>query len=292
MKTRRVHTYGSGGHSIEYSIAGSGQESVLLLHGGHSNCYETFSFGTLVEKGFTVVLPSRPGYGKTSKEIGGSLAEAGAHYIDLLNHLGIEKVHVLAVSAGGPSGIHLAAKYPDRVETLVLQSAVTKEWLGPEDALYRISRIIFHPRVEKVTWKLLSTFNNIFPNFVYRRMLPSFSTLSYEEAAGKMSEGDVEAVRKMNARQSSGEGFLIDLSQTGQITEQYLQDISCPTLIIHSRNDASVPTDHPLHAHENIPDSRLIMTDSWGHLIWLGKHAEEIDEAVVKFLKHPSERRV
>ncbi|WP_031546232.1 alpha/beta fold hydrolase [Salinicoccus luteus] len=288
MKTRHVDIYSSGGHSIEYSIAGANQEHVLLLHGGHSNCHETFSFDALVEKGFTVVLPSRPGYGKTSKEIGGSLAEASAHYIDLLNHLRIEKVHVIAVSAGGPSGIHLAAKYPDRVKTLILQSAVTKEWLATDDALYRISRIIFRPHVEKATWKLLSTFNNIFPTFVYRRMFPSFSTLSYKAATAKMAEGDIEAVREMNARQTSGEGFLLDLSQTGQITEQYLQNISCPTLIIHSRNDASVPTDHPIHAHENIPDSRLIMTESWGHLIWLGKHAEEIDEAVVKFLEHPS----
>ena len=151
MKTRHVDIYSSGGHSIEYSIAGANQEHVLLLHGGHSNCHETFSFVTPRGKGIYCRPAIEAGIWKDFKEIGGSLAEASAHYIDLLNHLGIEKVHVIAVSAGGPSGIHLAAKYPDRVKTLILQSAVTKEWLATDDALYRISRIIFRPHVEKVT---------------------------------------------------------------------------------------------------------------------------------------------
>lgn len=276
-------------NSIEYSITGDGQNPVLLLHGGHSNCNERFGIDALTDQGFTLVIPSRPGYGRTSKKIGESLAETSEYYIELLNHLSIKQAHLIAISAGGPSGIYLASKYPDRIKSLTLQSAVTKEWLRPEDNLYKLSKIIFRSPFEKMTWSLLSTFNTLFPKLAFKYMSPSFSTLSYGEILNEIADEDIEEIRKMNNRQSSGNGFLIDLFQTDQITSQYLRDILCPTLIIHSHHDASVPLDHAFHAQSNIPDSTLVLTESWGHLIWLGRHAEEMNCKVINFLKSSGE---
>ncbi|WP_411842423.1 alpha/beta fold hydrolase [Salinicoccus sp. HZC-1] len=282
---RIIDVYRFNHHSIEYSVTGDGQNPVLFLHGGHSNCHEVFGVEALVNQGLTVIIPSRPGYGHTSKEIGDSLAKACEYYIELLNHLSIGKVHLITISAGGPSGIHLASKYPDRVRTLTLQSAVTKEWLTSENHLYKISHIIFRPPFEKMTWKLLSTFNTLFPKFTFRGMLSSFSTLPYKDILNRISDTDIEDIRKMNNRQSSGSGFLIDLLQSNQITSQYLQDIMSPTLIIHSKYDASVPTDHAFYAQRNIPNSSLISSESWGHIIWLGQHAEEMNAKTTDFLK-------
>ncbi len=53
--------------------------------------------------------------------------------MELLNQLRIQKVHVIAMSAGGPTGMMFASLYPERVRTLTLQSAVTMEWLKPKD---------------------------------------------------------------------------------------------------------------------------------------------------------------
>lgn len=106
-----METYTSKGRSIEYSIIGDG-EPIFVFHGGHSNCNEEFGYQALVENGFSLITPSRPGYGGTSKEIGESLSEACNYYSRLLKHLNIEKTHLLAISAGGPSGIYFAANYP------------------------------------------------------------------------------------------------------------------------------------------------------------------------------------
>src|SRR5699024_2952036 len=124
---RVIGTYNVDGHTIEYSITGKEGEPVLVMHGGHSNCFEEFGYNSLIKKGFMIITPSRAGYGNTSKEIGGSLPSACDYYVRLLNHLGIEKVHVLSISAGGPSGLYLTSYYPERVKTLTLQSAITKE---------------------------------------------------------------------------------------------------------------------------------------------------------------------
>ncbi|WP_245541921.1 alpha/beta fold hydrolase [Salinicoccus albus] len=195
------------GKTMEFSVTGDGENPIMLLHGGHSNCHEVFGRDVLVNNGFTVIIPSRAGYGNTSRSIGNSMAEAAEYYIKLLNHLSVDEASIVAVSAGGPTGLYMAAKYPERVKSLTLQSAVTKEWYKTEDHLYKISQVIFRPPFERFTWKMLSGMNNIAPDFTFKMMFSAFSSLNYEEAADKISKSDVESVRKMNNRQRSGSGF-------------------------------------------------------------------------------------
>jgi pimeloyl-ACP methyl ester carboxylesterase len=281
---RRIENYSIGGVTIEYSIIGEG-EPIFVMHGGHSNCDEEFGYKALVENGFSIITPSRPGYGGTSKELGKSLAIACEYYFKLLNYLNIKKVHLLAISAGGPSGIYFAANYPENVWSLTLQSAVTKEWLTPKDKEYKAAKILFHPRTEKYTWKLISIMNNIFPQFIFKQMFPSFSKLAYIEAEDKLNKDDVEAIRKMNNRQRSGYGFFIDLVQIKELSHEDLQTVNCPTLIMHSKHDGSVPLEHAYYANENIPSSELCLLDTWGHLIWLGKSSKLTDKNLITFLE-------
>jgi pimeloyl-ACP methyl ester carboxylesterase len=281
---RKIETILLEGVSLEYSIVGKG-EPILVMHGGHSNCREELGYEALVDNGFSIITPSRAGYGRTSKEVGESLSGACPYYRRLLTHLNIEKVHLLAISAGGPSGIYFAATYPELVSTLTLQSAVTKEWLLPKQIEYRAARILFHPKTEKVTWALISFLNNRFPRFLFYQMFSAFSKLTYREAKEKIADSDIEAVRRMNNRQRSGFGFFIDLMQSKELTIDELRAVRCPTLIMHSKYDGSVSLTHPYYAYEHIPFSELCLLGSWGHLIWLGKTSSETDEKMIHFLK-------
>lgn len=247
---RRVETITFDGGTLEYSVTGKGTP-ILVMHGGHSNCYEEFGYTALIEQGYSIITPSRPGYGRTSKEIGKSLANACRFYVKLLDHLQIESVHVIAISAGGPSGICFASHYPERVNTLTLQSAVTKEWLTPKDTEYKLGEILFRPPVEKWIWKLISSLNNAFPRLMFRAMSPQFSTLPFQRIKSLMNEKDIEAFRKMNSRQRSGEGFLIDLSQTAAVSLKDLQAIICPVLIMQSVYDGLLDLSHAHHAKED-----------------------------------------
>jgi pimeloyl-ACP methyl ester carboxylesterase len=280
---RSVETVTINDLTMEYSIIGEGAP-IVVMHGGHSNCLEEFGYQALIEEGYSIITPSRPGYGATSKEIGESLAVACEHYVSLIRHLKLGKVHVIAMSAGGPSGIYFAAAYPEYVKSLTLQSAVTKEWLQPEDKEYRAAKVLFHPRAEKYTWKLISKMNNSFPQFIFKEMFSSFSILNYNEARDKWSEHDIEAVRKMNNRQRSGSGFFIDLAQVNDLTISDLKSVQCPTLIMHSEHDGSVPIDHAHYAKKHIENSELCVLNSWGHLIWLGHSSEYVHRKFMHFL--------
>ncbi|MDA7025765.1 alpha/beta hydrolase [Bacillus sp. CLL-7-23] len=280
---RKVDVFQFNGLTIEYSLLGDG-EPILVMHGGHSNCYEEFGYQALYEKGLLLITPSRAGYGRTSKEIGDTLESACDYYLALLDHLEIDKVHVLAMSAGGPSALYFTSVYPDRVKSLILQSAVTKKWLTKKDIEYKIGKSLFHPFAEKVVWKLISSLNNRYPKWMFKKMIPSFSSLPPEQVMFKLTNEDIEELRKMNNRQRSGYGFLIDLKSIDELSVYHLQSISCPVLIMHCPHDRVVPLDHADHANQYLPNSKIYQVDAWGHLIWLGTGANSVADKVISFV--------
>ncbi|MCZ8541877.1 alpha/beta fold hydrolase [Psychrobacillus psychrodurans] len=281
---KTIEKYSSEGITIEYSLVGKG-EPILIFHGGHSNCNEEFGYKSLLDNGYSIITPSRAGYGSTSKEAGESLTKACGHYDNLLKHLKIDQVHVIAISAGGPTGIRFASLYSEKVKSLILECAVSKEWLTSKDIEYKAAHFIFRPSIEGVTWKMLSTLSHLFPNTIFKMMAPQFSSLNKKELQLKSEVSDVVEFTKMNARQRSGHGFLIDLKQSKEIKDQDLKSISSPTLIIHSENDGFISLEHPQNAHEKIAKSELYVVDTWGHLIWIGKSAKKINQKLISFLK-------
>lgn len=278
---RRVNTIRMGETQLEYSITGEGTP-ILLFHGGHSNCYEEFGYKSLVSSGYSIITPSRAGYGQTSSVH--DLEQACFIYNTLLDHLQVKKVHVIAVSAGGPTGIRYSAMFPERVTSLTLQCAVAKLWHSPKDKEYKMGRLIFKPNIEKMTWSMLAKFNRLFPRAAFKMMLPSFSQLSLTKALERMNEQSAAELSQMYDRQRSHSGFLIDLEQTQDDYAGELTRITAPALIMHSRNDNAVPVSHAEHAAKHIPHSELYILDSWGHLIWIGKHADDYEAKLLSFL--------
>jgi pimeloyl-ACP methyl ester carboxylesterase len=208
----------------EYSIICLG-DPILIMHGGHSNCTEELGYSELTSRGYSVITPSRPGYGKTSKELGENMIASCEAYLELLDYFNITRVHVIAISAGGPSGIQFASRYPKRVRSLTLQSAVTHEWMTPEDRIYRTAQKLFRPPVEKYVWQTIRFMNNLFPAYLFGKMLSSFSKLRIKEVWPQISDDDKKKFKKMMDRQRSWHGFLIDLSQTSHVLSSDLSAI-------------------------------------------------------------------
>lgn len=284
-----IHHYKTlDGFNLEYSVVGQG-EPILIMHGGHSNCNEELGYKELTGRGYSVITPSRPGYGQTSKELGENLITACDAYLELLNHLHIPQVHVIAISAGGPSGIHFASRNPQRVRSLTLQSAVAGRWLTPGDKLYKSAQIMFRPSAEKYLWAMMRFMNKLIPGLLFKSMIASFSKLPSEEVLPQISDEDRNQFKQMLNRQRSGYGFLIDLAQTQHDLTSVMSVIQCPALVMHSIHDSSVPVEHARHASRHIPGTQLCELDSWGHLIWLGKGAPEMFQMLFSFLESQPE---
>src|SRR5512143_933447 len=110
---------------IEYTLRGSGPV-VLVCHGTSSNCFSTCLLDPLLEAGFAVLTPSRPGYGRTDLSAERTAADAAHALVLLMDSLAIPSCAVLGISGGGPTAVALAAGYPSRVRQLVLAAALTR----------------------------------------------------------------------------------------------------------------------------------------------------------------------
>lgn len=126
---------------IEIARAGTGP-CVLAIHGIPGSWRQCFSLSEDLRDRYTVVAPSRPGYGRTPLSTGRTAVEQARAYAAALDAMGIERAVVLGASGGGPSAIAFAEAFPDRTAGLVLVCAMESVGIPVPAAI----RYLFVPR--------------------------------------------------------------------------------------------------------------------------------------------------
>ena len=120
-----MQTFSSNGIEIAYLDEGSG-EPVLLIHGFASNIdanwVDTGWVKTLTDAGYRAVAYDNRGHGRSAKLY--SLDDYGAPVMAedarrLLDHLGIDRAHVMGYSMGARIAAFLALAHPGRARSLV-----------------------------------------------------------------------------------------------------------------------------------------------------------------------------
>ncbi len=268
MTTSQIET--SKG-KIEYNLLGIGKP-ILIVVGGHTNCRETIFHKGLDSNKFCFLTPSRPGYGLTPLTDQNKTPKGTSDlFVALLDELNIQKTIVVGISAGGLTALEIAANYPNRVENLILMSALTKNWFDKTDKVYKSAKKIFAPGIEPYTWFFYRLFFKLFPKIMTKIMFKELSTYRPVE----FTEDEFQELKQMTLIMRSYKGFDNDLDQI--IDQEILERIECPTLILHSENDNAVDISHPRNAKNNIKDSKLVtFNNRWGHLLWLGADYDPI----------------
>src|SRR3954447_3030838 len=114
----------TGKGPIEYRAVGQGP-AVLVLNGGHTHCNSPLGNERFfVGQGYQLIIPSRPGYGRTPASTGRTADAFADALIALLEQLRLEQVIVLGISAGGRTALQLAGRHPGRVSKIILQNAI------------------------------------------------------------------------------------------------------------------------------------------------------------------------
>jgi pimeloyl-ACP methyl ester carboxylesterase len=265
---------------IEYTLIGDGPV-ILICHGTSENCYSNHPFLSLTEAGFSLLTPSRPGYGRTPLDRRKSNIQAAEALRALLDCLQIQTCSVIAVSGGGPTGIALAAKFPQRIHRLVLMAAVSRPEDRPDEPSYK-SQMAFYGPFHGLSWNMLRMSSNMSPRNMARQTMAIFSTHDPDEAVSKLSSEGVESIRHFYQGQSSRMGALNDAMHT--VGKELLQAISVPTFVIHSREDKSVPFHHAEWSLQNIPQASLCEAGFTGHFIWVDPDYKNISEQLIAFL--------
>ncbi|WP_439882727.1 alpha/beta fold hydrolase [Pontibacter sp. MBLB2868] len=276
MKIEIAHTAKG---PVEYATIGTGKP-VLFLHGGHSNCRETLFHKGFDTSKYQLITPSRPGYGNTPLNMNVTPKLAAELVVSLLHYLAVDNVIVYGISAGGLTAIEMAANYPDKVEKLILASAVSKEWLDKNGKIYKTAKKLFDPITEKFVWGMTRLFSGIFPGMIATNFYPQFS----KNKSHPLDKNDIKELLTAFNYYNSKQGFITDIEHT--IAPGLISKVTCPTLIIHSKNDNSVPFEHAAYAHKMISNSKLVVLDNeWGHLFWIGKDSHESIKKTLTFIE-------
>jgi pimeloyl-ACP methyl ester carboxylesterase len=266
---------------IEYTLSGAGPV-VLVCHGTSSSCFSTELTRPLVEAGFSVLTPSRPGYGRTPLDVGRSAAQAAEALVALLDHLQMYQCSVIAVSGGGPTGIALAGGFPQQITHLVLVDAVSQPEKRPNEPGYADSMSFYGP-MHALTWGMLGLMSRMSPRAMARQTLAIFSTHDPDDALKQLSPEDIQKISRFYRGRSSRKGALNDAAHTAGA--DVLRSIRQPTLVIHSRADKAVPFSHAEWSLQHIPHAELCEAGVTGHGFWVDPGFPRVSQRLITFLK-------
>jgi 3-oxoadipate enol-lactonase len=111
----------SSGEDIYYEIGGEGVEVVLLGHGLGGNHAVWYQQMPVLAERYRVVTWDQRGFGMSTNRAGASGPPAAVDDLHaLLDHLGVERAHLVGQSMGGWAVVGFALRSPERVRSLVL----------------------------------------------------------------------------------------------------------------------------------------------------------------------------
>ncbi|MBB5430154.1 alpha/beta fold hydrolase [Nocardiopsis composta] len=269
--------------TVEYRLRRGGPDAVVVLHGGHLRAGIALGEEELARGGRTVLVPSRPGYGRTAPAAGRTPEAFADTAAELCRRLGVRRVAAaVGVSAGGPTAVALAARHPDLVRRLVLVSAVGPlPW--PEPAVRRMGRLAFAPRVEAATWASVRGMLRANPVAGLRSMMEGLSTEPAADVVDRLPRAHRAALTGLFCRMRSGHGFLIDLRALEKGGGNAAL-VAQPSLVVASRRDGAVPFAHAEALAAALGDARLLESSADGHLLWFSPDRPRIAAEIDAFI--------
>jgi pimeloyl-ACP methyl ester carboxylesterase len=193
-----------------------------------------------------------------------TLADMGDDGIGLLDHLGIERAHVMGASMGGMIAQTMAARHHDRVLSLVsMMSNTGVRWSGePSPRLYHVL-LKPAPRdrdayMNHAVWVFSKIGSPGFPPD--EESLRALAAQSFDRGINPAGTG-----RQLAAIIASGDRTPL------------LRTISVPTLVIHGKRDRLVPLSGGRATARAIAGSRLLVIDGMGHDIPRGAWPRMLD---------------
>jgi len=177
--------------------------------------------------------------------------------IGLLDHLGVRRAAVAGVSMGGSYGLWLAARYPERVEKLVLMGSVPPEWAFGKDPTF------WERRDSYVEWEKR---NAHYWREHYREWLDFFfGKVVTEPHSTKLIDDFVDW-----ALETTPKVLIASVINPALFPELALKEavvrVSCPVLVMHGRADAIADIQTSLKLAEARPDWELVTFEGSGHV--------------------------
>jgi len=233
--------------TINYEVQGEGEPLVLITGlGGDTSFWN--SLVELLAGDFRIITMDNRGAGKT--DYGGhpfDIATMASDVKAILDHMCIQRSHVLGWSMGGNIAQQFAVDFPERLGALVLVSTYTRR---PARSSLAIDTMIecVHQGASMDTLSLMMQAFCLTESIFWRR-----------EREGRPTNGKETCSIDGFAHQKRAlDGF--DGSEN-------LGCIHAPTLVIHGKADIMVPYQFGDDLASHIHDARLLHVEEAGHII-------------------------
>lgn len=260
LRSYQVSTATLSYGAMTYVDVGEG-EVILSVHGlfgGYDQAYDNVI--SRISKN-RVLAPSRFGYLVSDVRGEGTPKEQAAAFEELLDHLNMDRVFVLATSAGGTPAIRFALDYPERVKGLILYCSAMPVSEKPDTFL----------EYQAPPESLMSDF----AMYLISPLMPPLMG---------MPASTVEMIQPVAERKV---GVVLDGKFTNPDMERNfadypIEELKVPVLILHSEDDALASFEKVEKAKHRFPDLTLVTFPDGGHM--MRGHSAEIDRALDDFL--------
>lgn len=261
--------------SIDYDVAGEGYPLLLISGLGFGRWSWFKQIPALSERYRTISFDLRS-VGRLDEAGAYSVANLAAHAAALLDHLGVERAHVIGTSLGGFVAQELALRRPDLVDRMVLIST-SYGGSGSE------------PMSATTLGRMLGWGAKDRQDAVRRGLEVAVSEdylASHPEEFDRMVDwrvADAPPLSEYTKQLVAGARF--DASSS-------VDEIESPTLVLHGDRDRVVPPSNAALLAEKLPDARLRVLPEAGHLVFI-ERSEEANREILAFLDatgEPSER--
>ncbi len=241
------------GTTIGLMRAGKGQPLLILRGTDASDTW--LPWMDRLTKTHDVIVPEHPGFGgRPSPPWLDRVSDYACFYQDLIDALGLDRVHLVGTSLGGWISADLAHRCCARLASLTLVGAAGLRVEGVDgiDVFLRTEedglRDRFHDQAKA------------------------------EAAVARMLTPQTEDVRLQNAIPIARVAWsprLHDLHLA-----KWLHRIQVPTQVVWGREDRILPLPHADAWHAGIPNSRLRVVESCGHAVAL-EHPDTLVDAIL-----------
>ena len=246
---------------------GAGPPLVLLAgFGGHAGSFAP-QYAAFAASYDVIALDNR-GAGRTSApDEPYSIRQMADDTVALLDHLGVDRAHVLGTSMGGMIAQEFAIAYPARVDALVLactraQAADSRRLAGEAQRLLALADV---PREVRAAYD----------------MAWSYTTATLQDQA-KVQER--LRIAKADPYPVSRTGYLRQLDAVlGHDTRGRLGAITARTLVLVGAEDVLTPPSESEELARDIPNATLRVLPRGGHG-FSAEYAEDFNAAVLEFL--------
>ena len=275
------------GITIEFEEYGSGDPLLLVMGlGGQLTDWPPELIEHLVAAGFRVIAPDNRDIGLSTEMSGEglarsavvkamvgrpvkapySLSDMASDAVGVLDHLGIDRAHVVGMSMGGMISQEIAIGWPDRVLSLTSIMSHTG------DGRHGLAKPSLSWRITRLGDPDPSNPSSVVDNSM--KILQWISGPTYDEAVARQRiEAGVERSIRVQGTARQTAAIFASRDRT-----PLLASVKCPTLVVHGMVDPLVTPSGGRTTAKAVPGARLIEFPDMGHDLPTNRIPEIVEE--------------